>query len=76
MKSRCTLNSTFEFERTLLKAIQYEFNKTPEGWEEILYDAEAATSDTIVNAWARHNASEIVSTGQSCRVKRYMVLLH
>ena len=64
VKSRCTLNSTFEFERTLLKAIQYEFNKTPEGWEEILYDAEAATSDTIVNAWARHNASEIVSTGR------------
>ena len=64
VKNRCTLNSTFEFERTLLKAIQNDFKKTPEGWEEILYDADAATSDTIVNAWARHNASEIVSTGR------------
>jgi hexosaminidase len=64
VKNKCTLNSTFEFERTLLKAIQNEFKKTPEGWEEILYDADAATADTIVNAWARHNASEIVKTGR------------
>ena len=29
-----------------------------------MFDAGAATMDTIVNAWARHTASEIVATGR------------
>lgn len=60
----CTLDSTFEFERQLLTKIESEFKKTPEGWEEILFNAKAATPDTIVNAWARHRAHEIVDTGR------------
>ena len=35
-----------------------------QGWEEIFFDAGAATPDTIVNAWARHPASEITKTGR------------
>jgi len=31
---RCSLNSTYAFEHNLLKAIQTEFNKTAETWEE------------------------------------------
>lgn len=34
------------------------------GWEEIFFDAGAATQDTIVNAWSRHTASEITKTGR------------
>ena len=60
----CTLDSTFEFERKLLTKIESEFNKTPEGWEEILFTAKAATNDTVVNSWSRHTASEIVDTGR------------
>jgi hypothetical protein len=41
-------------ERRVLQAIETEFNKTAEGWEEVLFDAGAATNRTIVNAWARH----------------------
>jgi len=64
VKGRCTLDSTFAIERQVLTAIQKEFGKTPEGWEEVLFDAGAATNATIVNAWARHSASEITATGR------------
>ena len=47
----CTLASTFSLERHLLTAVQQQFNKTPAGWEEILFDAGAATPATIVFAW-------------------------
>jgi len=64
LKERCTINSTFAVERKLFQAIATEFGKTPEGWEEALFDAGAATNNTIVNAWARHSASEITATGR------------
>jgi hypothetical protein len=38
--------------------------RTTQGWEELFFDAGAATPTTIVNAWARHNASEITQTGR------------
>ena len=60
----CTLESTFEFERQLLTKIISDFKKTPAGWEEILFTAKAATNDTVVDAWARHTANEIVDTGR------------
>jgi hypothetical protein len=34
------------------------------GWEEILFDAGAATNATIVNAWSRHRPPEITATGR------------
>ena len=60
---RCTLNSTFEFERKLFQAVKNDFNKTPSGWEEAAFDAGAATSDTIVDGWSHHLASEIIANG-------------
>lgn len=60
----CTLDSTFEFERKLATAVAVEFGKTPEGWEEIYFDAGAATNDTIVNAWSRHEAPDVTTTGR------------
>jgi hypothetical protein len=63
-KGVCSVESTFSLERSMIDAIKSEFGKTPEGWEEIFFDAGAATKDTIVNAWARHNASSITSTGR------------
>jgi len=59
----CTLNSTFSFERKLFSDIADVFNKTPAGWEEAAFDAGAATSDTIVDAWARHSAAEVIARG-------------
>jgi len=63
-KGVCTVNNTLGIERKILTAIQTDFKKVPEGWEEVLFDAGAATPQTIVNAWARHNASEITATGR------------
>jgi len=63
-KGVCTANTSFSIERRMIGAIQNEFKKTPEGWEELFFDAGAATETTIVNAWARHNASSITSTGR------------
>jgi hexosaminidase len=60
---RCSLNSTFEFERKLFRAVANDFNKTPSGWEEAAFDAGAATSDTIVDGWSKHLASEIIAKG-------------
>eukprot|EP01116_Phalansterium_solitarium_P023041 TRINITY_DN7870_c0_g1_i2.p1 TRINITY_DN7870_c0_g1~~TRINITY_DN7870_c0_g1_i2.p1 ORF type:complete len:667 (+),score=271.44 TRINITY_DN7870_c0_g1_i2:146-2146(+) len=60
----CTINSTFALERALLQFIQNELGKTPEGWEEVLFDAGAATMTTIVDAWSRHNPGEIISQGR------------
>ena len=47
----CTLSSTFSLERRLLSAVQTQFHKTPAGWEEILFNANATTPETIVYAW-------------------------
>lgn len=62
-KGVCDVDTTFAFERRLFQAIAEEFGKTPEGWEEALFVENAATNNTIVNAWARHTAAEIVSRG-------------
>lgn len=63
-KGPCSVKSTFAFERRLLSAVQNDFNKTPSGWEEVLFDAGAATNGTIVDAWSRHSASEVTATGR------------
>ena len=60
---RCTLNSTFQFERNLFQAVHRDFQKTPSGWEEAAFDAGAATSDTIVDGWSHHLAAEIIAKG-------------
>ena len=60
----CTLESTFDFERELATAVATELKKTPEGWEEIEFNAGAATEGTIVNAWTRHEAPEVTATGR------------
>ena len=59
----CTLNSTFTFERKLFNEIATSFKKTPSGWEEAAFDAGAATKNTIVDAWARHSAAEVILNG-------------
>ena len=59
----CSLNSTFAFERKLLSEIEQGFNKTPAGWEEVAFDAGAATPETIVDAWTRYNASYVIAHG-------------
>ena len=48
-----------------MNAIANDYKKTPEGWEELFFDAGAATEGTIVNAWARHSPSEITKTGRA-----------
>ena len=63
-KGDCTVNSTFAFERRVLNAIASDFGKVPMGWEEVLFDAGAATNETIVDAWSRHPASDITATGR------------
>jgi hexosaminidase len=63
-KGPCTQQSTFGVERKLFTAIASEFGKTPEGWEEAYFDAQAATSDTIINTWSRHTASEVTTLGR------------
>lgn len=63
-KGRCTVNTSFAIERRLLQAIQTDFKKTPAGWEEVLFDAGAATPETIVDAWSRHTPAEITATGR------------
>ena len=64
VKGPCSLNSTFSFERTLLNSVQHAFGKIPAGWEEVLFDAGAATPETIVHAWSRHQPAEITATGR------------
>jgi hexosaminidase len=48
----CTTESTFALERALLGAVTAA-NKTPAGWEELLFDAGAATPGSVVYAWNR-----------------------
>ncbi|EDQ85099.1 uncharacterized protein MONBRDRAFT_12187 [Monosiga brevicollis MX1] len=64
VKGPCSLNSTFNFERQLLQTIATNYSKTPMGWEEVYFDAGAATMDTIVTAWSRHTPAEITATGR------------
>eukprot|EP00937_MAST-01D_sp_MAST-1D-sp2_P003273 g3273.t1 len=63
-KGVCTVKTSLDIERRVLTAVETEFGKTAEGWEEVLFDAGAATNKTIVNAWARHSAADITATGR------------
>lgn len=62
----CTTDSTFALERAILRSVQSVSggNKTPAGWEEVLFDAGAATPETIVYAWSRYSPADIIATGR------------
>ena len=63
-KGVCTVQTSLDIEKRVLDAVEKEFGKTAEGWEEVLFDAGAATNKTIVNAWSRHSAAQITATGR------------
>jgi len=63
-RGKCTVKSTFALEREMIQTITGKFDKTPQGWEEILFTEDAATPETIVNGWSSHNASSITATGR------------
>jgi hypothetical protein len=60
----CTTDSTFALERKVLNHLEGSLNKTAAGWEEVLFDAGAATNKTVVYAWSRHTPQEIISAGR------------
>lgn len=61
----CDLNSISVFEKNILAAIESNLNKTTAGWEEILFATQAATSNTIVDAWTdNYKAHDIIETGR------------
>ena len=47
----------------MLDYIQNTLGKTPAGWEEVLFDANAATPQTVVYSWSRHNPQSVASRG-------------
>ena len=63
-KGVCTVQSTFALERQVLNFVATELKKTPVGWEELLFDAGAATNNTIIDAWTRHTPGQITATGR------------
>ena len=63
----CTTDSTFELERHLLNYIEGPAeNKSAAGWEEILFDAGAATNRTLVYAWSRDTPAQVIDQGRRC----------
>jgi hypothetical protein len=60
----CTVESTFQLERAVLGYVQDVCGKRPAGWEEVEFDAGAATMNTTVFAWARHAPAEIIDSGR------------
>ena len=60
----CTTDSTFALERAVLNHLEGALNKTAAGWEEVLFDAGAATNKTVVYAWSRHTPQQIISAGR------------
>ena len=67
----CTLESTYNFENSLLKEIQTKFGKTTEGWEELLYVTKAATPQTVVDTWLNYRASDVIDTGRKAVESKY-----
>lgn len=63
-KGSCTTDSTFSIEREMQRYIAEDLGKTPAGWEELLFNAGAAQSNSIVDAWSRHTPGEITATGR------------
>ena len=64
VEDRCSVQSTFAVERLLIEHIESVLGKTPAGWEEILFDAGAATNDTVVYAWSRDTPGQIIARGR------------
>jgi len=61
----CTTESTFAVERLVLDYLQNTLGKTPAGWEEVLFDANAATPQTVIYSWSRHAPVSVASRGYS-----------
>jgi hexosaminidase len=63
----CTTESTFELERHVLNYLEGPLvNKTVAGWEELLFDAGAATNRTLIYAWSRDTPSDVINDGRKC----------
>ena len=60
----CLVNDTFALERVMQEFIAKDLKKHPAGWEELMFDAGAAQTTTIVDAWSRHNPGEITASGR------------
>ena len=63
----CTTESTFELERHVLNFLESPaVNKTAAGWEELLFDAGAATNRSIIYAWSRDTPAQVIDQGRRC----------
>lgn len=59
----CSLSSTAALESELFKRTLTTFNKTPVAWEEALFDTGSAVPGTVINAWSRYYAPQVVAKG-------------
>jgi len=60
---KCTIKSTMALERELTQTISRKFQKSPEGWQEMIFSTDAATPETIVHGWDFYKAASITATG-------------
>ncbi|KAA0173469.1 hypothetical protein FNF27_05109 [Cafeteria roenbergensis] len=63
VKGRCPESGTSSLESWAVGLVQKGLGRTPVGWEEILFDSHAASNGTVVNAWARYTAVDVVKKG-------------
>ncbi|XP_065890775.1 beta-hexosaminidase subunit beta-like [Dysidea avara] len=56
----CTQEGITSLEGAMLNFTSRQ-KKTPVGWEEVLFTSKAASSQTVVEAWSRHTASQIIA---------------
>ena len=63
VRGRCPLNNTAGLERWAVAEVTGRLGKTVVGWEEILFDTHAADNRTVVNAWSRYSAADVVKAG-------------
>jgi hexosaminidase len=72
----CDENATAVLERRVVEAVADDFNKTPAGWEQVLFKTAAATQDTIVYSYMQPVAA-VTATGHravECNASMYFTV--
>ena len=74
----CDESSTAVLERRVVEAVADDFNKTPAGWEQVLFENAAATKDTIVYSYMQSpGVAAVTATGHravECNASMYFTV--
>jgi len=63
VKGPCSLANTASLEKAVFAQVQNHLGKTPVAWEEALFETNSVPPHSVVNAWSKYSASQVIERG-------------